>query len=200
MFPFFFNKNFLNSMMNNYQTFEMKAPNGSVYRFSSNSIDQETFNNYAKQLENATKNNDQEAFDQIWQQLKANSGVSNLDKEFQRIHEEMNSFFEQMNPFLNHKQPLHFHHPKLLTSETIDEKIKYHQEEIKRLQSMRTNNSEKQRNLLEGKISKLRVRMDEKLKELSENLHDPAKKQQINDELTLIHREIKQLENEISSL
>ena len=51
MFPFF-NKDFFKSVLNGQKELKMKSPNGAVYRFSTNAIDNEEI----KQLENELQN------------------------------------------------------------------------------------------------------------------------------------------------
>ena len=52
-------------MLDGQKELEMKAPNGAVYRFSTNAIDEKTFDRLPNRLEEATKSKDQTAFDQI---------------------------------------------------------------------------------------------------------------------------------------
>ena len=101
MFPFF-NKDFFKSMLDGQKELEMKAPNGAVYRFSTNAIDEETFNSFRNKLEEAAKNKDQNAFDQTWNELTAkNELIPNIETEFKNFHDHVQQFFQETGPFFN---------------------------------------------------------------------------------------------------
>lgn len=202
MFSFFNNK-FSNSNANDQNTLEMKAPNGTVYRFSTNTMDQKTFNEYAKKLEQATRNNDQQQFEQIWNEMQNETGMNfNFDDEFKRMHEEMRAFIEDASSiFGNHRSLLSNFEPRLLPAQSIDEQIKYHEQEMKRLEQLKNNQSEYDKKLkLREEIRGLKRQLDQKLKEYGENLDNERMKKKINDELTELNRKIKQLEQQYSSL
>lgn len=199
----FFNKKFFNTPPGHQNTIEMKAPNGGIYRFSTNTMDQETFNKYAKQLEEATRNNDQESFDRIWNELQQQSGFIDIHEEFSRLHQEMRSFLEDTSSFFSRRNSLlsDFFGPKLLTSNAIDEQIKHHEQEIKRLQELKNNQSTLTRKEeLRNEINMLKEKLDIKLQEYGKNLDNERMKKMINDELVEINRKIKQLEQEYNSL
>lgn len=201
----FFNKKFSDSNKNEHNTLEMKAPNGAVYRFSTNTMDQKTFNDFAKKLEEASRKNDQEQFDKVWNEMQEESSLGiDFDKEFQRMHEQMRAFIEDASSvFGNHRSLLSNFEPRafLGVGDTIDDQIKYHEEEMKRLQQLKNENSQAAQKIkLEGEIRSLKAQLDAKLKKYGENLDNERVKKKINDELVELNRKIKQLEEQYSSL
>ena len=50
MFPFF-NKDFFKPMIDGQKELEMKAPNGAIYKFSTNTLDEKTFEEFRRKLE-----------------------------------------------------------------------------------------------------------------------------------------------------
>lgn len=201
----FFNRRFSDGKegLKHQNTIEMRAPNGGIYRFSTNTMDNETFNQFAKRLEEATKKNNQEEFDKVWNELQNESGLSiDFDREFQRLHEQMRAFIEDASSvFGAHRSFLSNFEPRLLLGDSIDDQIKYHEEEMKRLQQLKNNEEEYRKKMkIKEEIQALKRQMDQKLKEYGENLENEQMKKKINDELVEINRKIKQLENEYNSL
>ena len=203
MFPFF-NKNFFQLMLGQQRTLEVKAPNGAMYRYTTNTIDEKTYNEYCEKLDEAVKNNNQEEFDKIWSSLtEANSFNLNFENEFKKLHSEMEKFFEETNSYF--KTGREFITDKFKTPpvshESIDEKIKKHEEKIEELKKLKNDvDIEKAKTELKGQISKLKIQLDEKLVEFSKNLENEEMKSKISVELTKINREIKSLEEKLKNM
>lgn len=206
MFPFF-NKDFFKSMLDGQKELEMKAPNGATYRFSTNTIDDKTFNSFRKKLEKAAKNNDQAAFDQAWNELTAkNQLIPDIENEFKRFHDDVQKFFQETTPFFNrHDFPLlkdpFFTEPETLTEESIDQQIEQYQQKIEELKNKRDHiDTEKRKLQIKEEIQKKKNSIDVKLEEFAKNLDNDKLKKKLTDEMTKLNGEIKQLEKELQNL
>lgn len=203
MFPFF-NKDFWKSMMEGQKELEMKAPNGAIYRFTTNAMDDKTFNKYRMKLEEAVKNKDQTLFDQTWEELTtANQLKTDIENEFQKFSSEMQKFFAETSPLFNFSIPLlnDFNERSFLSEEQIDKQIAHYEDKIKQLQSMKNNmDNERRKQELKSKIDENKRLLDEKLDEFSKNLDNEEMKKRLTDEMTQINQVIKQLESELQSL
>ncbi len=206
MFPFF-NKDFFKSVFDGQKTLEMKAPNGAIYRFTTNSIDDETFDKFRKKLEEAVKNNDQAAFDKAWNELtEQNQLIPNIESEFKKFHDYVQQFFEETTPLFKKTEfPLltdsFFSRPKTLTEESIDKQIEHYRKKIEELENIKKNmNTEKRKLEIKDEIAKKKKLLDAKLDEFAKNLDNDQMKKQLTDEMTKINNEIKQLEKELENL
>ena len=151
MFPFF-NKDFFKSMVDGQKELEMKAPNGAVYRFSTNAVDEKTFDRFRKKLEEAAKNKDQTAFDQTWNELTAkNQLIPNIETEFKNFHDHVQQFFQETSPFFKSDFSLlndpFFAEPKTLSEESINKQIEQYQQKIDELQNKKQNMDVEKRKL-----------------------------------------------------
>ncbi|WP_042461271.1 hypothetical protein [Neobacillus dielmonensis] len=206
MFPFF-NKDFFKSMLDGQKELEMKAPNGAVYRFSTNSIDEKTFESLRNKLEVAAKHNDQAAFDQAWNELTAqNQWFPNIESEFKKYHDHIQQFFQEASPFFSKNNfsllndPF-FIEPKTLSEESIDKQIEQYQQKIEELQNKKNNmDAEKRKLQIKEEIANKKRNIDAKLDEFAKNLDNDEMKKKLTDEMTSLNEEIKQLENELQSL
>ncbi|MBB6444142.1 hypothetical protein [Bacillus benzoevorans] len=206
MFPFF-NKDFFKSMLNGQKELELKAPNGAVYRFSTNAIDDKTFDDFRKKLEEAAKNNDQAAFEQIWNEFAAqNQLIPNIESEFKKFHQGIEQFFQETTPFFGKSQfsllnePF-FSEPKALTEESIDKHIEHYQQKIEELQNKKNNMDVEKRKLqIKEEILAKKKNIDAKLDEFAKNLDHDEMKKKLTEEMTSLNEEIKQLENELQNL
>lgn len=206
MFPFF-NKDFFKSVLNGQKELEMKAPNGAVYRFSTNAIDDKAFNDFRKKLEEAAKNNDQAAFDQAWNEFTAkNQMMPNIESELIKFHDGIEQFFQETRPFFNKghfpflNDP-YFAEPKALTEESLDKQIEQYQQKIEELQNKKNNmDSEKRKFQLKEAITNKKKSIDAKLDEFGKNLDNDEMKKKLTEEMTNLNAEIKQLENDLQNL
>ncbi|WP_462412839.1 hypothetical protein [Neobacillus sp. Marseille-QA0830] len=205
MFPFF-NKDFFKSMLDVQKELEMKAPNGVVYRFSTNAIDEKTFDSFRKKLEEAATNKDQSAFDQAWNELTAqNQLLPNIENEFKMLQDHVQQFFRETSPFFNNgfsllKDSL-FTEPKTLSEESIDKQIQQYQQKIEELQNKKNNmDTEKRKLQVKEKITSKKRSIDAKLDEFAKNLDNDEMKKKLTDEMTSLNKEIKQLEDELQKL
>lgn len=206
MFPFF-NKNFFKSMLDGQKELEMKAPNGAVYRFSTNAIDEKTFDSFRKKLEEAAKNKDQTAFDQTWNELTAkNQWMPNIETEFKKFHDSVQQFFLETSPFFDKSNlsllndPF-FTEPKTLNEESIDKQIEQYQQKIEELQNKKNNiDVEKRKLQIKEEIANRKNSIDVKLEEFAKSLDNEEMKRKLTDEMTNLNEEIKKLENELQSL
>lgn len=206
MFPFF-NKDFFKSMLDGHKELEMKAPNGAVYRFSTNAIDEKMFDSFRKKLEEAAKNNDQTAFDQAWNELTASNQVlPSIENEFKQFHDHVQQFFQETRPFFNQSDfPLlndpFFTEPKTISKESIDKQIEQYQQKIEELQDKKNNiDTEKRKLQIEKEIADKKKCIDMKLDEFAKNLDNDEMKKKLTDEMTNLNKDIKQLENEFQNL
>ena len=206
MFPLF-NKNFFNSMLDDQKVLEMKAPNGALYRFSTNAIDEDTFNSFHNKLEEAVKSNDQNAFDQTWNQLTTNNKlIPNIENEFHQFHHHVQQLFQGTSPFFNkHDSTLlnepFFTEPKRLSEESIDNQIEHYQQKIDELQIKKNSmDTEKRKLQIKEEIVNKKNSIDAKLEEFAKNLDHDELKKTLTDEMTTLNEEIKQLENELQNL
>jgi predicted nucleic acid-binding Zn-ribbon protein len=206
MFPFL-NKDFFKSMLDGQRELEMKAPNGAVYRFSTNAIDEKTFDSYRKKLEEAAKNNDQNTFDQTWNEFTAKNGLTqNIETEMKKFHDDVQQFFQETSPFFNKNNfsllndPF-FSEPKSLSEEAINKQIEHHQQKIEELQNKKNNmDTEKRKLQLKEEIKNKKNSIDVKLDEFAKNLDNDEMKKKLTEEMTNLNAEIKQLENELQQL
>lgn len=202
----FFNTNFFKSMFEGQRVLEMKAPNGAVYHYSTNTIDEKTFNDFQHKLEEATKNNDQNAFDQTWMEL--TGGVrfpSNIETEFKQLQDYVQQLFNRSPFFSNNNIPLLidpiFSESNSLPEESIDQQIKQYQRKIEELQNKKNNlNTENKKQQIQKEIANKKNSLDIKLDEFAKNLDNEEMKKNLTDEMTKLNEEIKQLENEMRSL
>lgn len=206
MFPFF-NKDFFKSVLNGQKELEMKAPNGTVYHFVTNAIDDKTFDSYREKLEEAIKNNDQNAFDAVWNDLTAqNQLMPNIESELKKFHDSIEQFFQETVPFFNTNNfPLlntpFFNEPKTLSEETIDKQIEHFQQKIEELQHKKNNmDLEKRKLQIKEAIANKKKAIDEKLDVFAKNLDNEEMKKQLTDEMTKLNEEMKQLEKELQDL
>lgn len=206
MFPFF-NKDFFKSMLDGQKELEMKAPNGAVYRFSTNTIDEKTFASYRNKLEEAAKNKDQTAFDQTWDELTAKNPLKlNIENEFKEFHDNVQQFFQETSPFFNKNDfPLlndpFFAEPKTLSEESINKQIGQYQQKIEELQNKKNNmDTEKRKLQIKEEITNKKNSIDAKLDEFAKNLDNDEMKKKLTDEMTKLNQEMKQLENELQNL
>lgn len=206
MFPFL-NGYFFNPMLDGQKKLEMKAPNGAVYRFSTNVIDKKAFNSFREKLEEAVKNNDQAAFDQTWNELTAkNQSLPDIETEFKKLHDSVQHFFQKTSPFFNNNgfsllnNPF-FIEPRTLTEESIDKQIEQYQQKIEELQNKRNNmDIEKRKLQIKEEITNKKKSIDAKLDEFAKNLDHDEMKSKLTNEMTKLNAEIKQLENELQNL
>lgn len=206
MFPFF-NKDFFKSMLDGQMELEMKAPNGTLYRFSTNAIDEKTFNSIREKLEEAAKTNDQAAFDQAWKELTAKNQLKpDIEYEFKKFHDDVRKFFQETTPLFSKfdfpllKDPF-FAEPKTLTEESIDKQIAQYQQKIEDLQNKKIHiDTEKRKLQIKEEIQNKKNSIDEKLGEFAMNLDNDEWKKKLTDEMTKLNAEIKQLERELQSL
>lgn len=206
MFPFF-NKDFFKSVLNGQKELEMKAPNGAVYRFSTNVIDDKAFNDFRKKLEEAAQNNDQAAFDQAWNEFTAkNQLMPNIESEWKKFHDGIEQFFQETSPFFNKghfpflNDPF-FAEPKMLTEESLDKQIEQYQEKIEELQNKKNNMDVEKRKLkLKEEITNKKKSIDAKLDEFGKNLDNDEMKKKLMEEMTNLNAEIKQLENDLQNI
>lgn len=206
MFPFF-NKDLFKSMMDGQKELEMKAPNGAVYRFSTNAIDKKTFDSFQSKLEEAAKNKDQTAFDQAWSELTAKNQLKpNIETELKKFHDNVHQFFQETSPFFNKSDfPLlnnpFFIEPKTLSEESIDKQIGQYQQKIEELQNKKNNmDTEKRKLQIKEEITNKKNSIDAKLDEFAKNLDNDEMKKKLTDEMTKLNEEMKQLENELQNL
>lgn len=217
MFPFF-NDDFFKTLLGEQKSFRIQAPNGGVYHFSTNLLDDRTFNSYKQKLKTSVENKDQVLFDQIWNEMQnskpINSGMSfNLDqiqKEMENLFEDASEFFgKNGNPiqeFLNamNKQTnlnSKDSYKDEYENASIDEKINQLEKELSSLRTIQSNNETRNKKEgLETLLSEKKSFLDQKLGELSENILDQKKKKEITDELTKILRDIETIENELRQL
>lgn len=206
MFPFF-NKDFFKSMLDGQKELEMKAPNGAVYRFSTNTIDEKTFKSFRNKLEEAAKNKDQTAFDQTWNELTAKNQLKlNIENEFKEFHDNVQQFFQETSPFFNKNDfsllndPF-FAEPKTLSEESINNQIGQYQQKIEELQNKKNNmDTEKRKLQIKEEITNKKNSIDAKLDEFAKNLDNDEMKKKLTDEMTKLNQEMKQLENELQNL
>mgnify|MGYP000902514623 CR=1 FL=1 len=206
MFPFL-NKDFFKSMLNDQKELELKAPNGAVYRFSTNAVDDKTFNDFREKLAEAAKNNDQAAFEQTWNELTAqNQLMPNIESEFKKLHNQVEQLFQETSPLFN-KRPFSlltdpfFAEPKALTEESIDNTIEQYQQKIDELQNKKNNMDVENRKLqMKEEIAQKKNRIDAKLDEFAKNLDNDDMKKKLTEEMTKLNEEMKQLENELQKL
>ncbi len=206
MFPFF-NKDFFKSMLDGQKELEMKAPNGAVYRFSTNAIDEKTFDRFRNRLEEATKSKDQTAFDQTWNELTAKNQLKpNIETEFKKFHDNVQQFFQETSPFFNKSDFSLLNDPffteaKALSEESINKQIEQHQQKIEELQNKKNNmDTEKRKLQIKEEITNKKNSIDAKLDEFAKNLDNDEMKKKLTDEMTNLNEEIKQLENELQNL
>lgn len=206
MFPFF-NKDFFKSMLENQKELEMKAPNGAIYRFSTNSMDDKTFDQFRRKLEEAVKNNDQEAFDKAWNEFTGKSQLlPNIETEIKKFHSDMQKFFQETSSlFKNFDFPMlsspFFSERQALTEESIDRQIEHYQRKIEELQNKKTHiDKEKKKLEIQEKIKEKKDSLDAKLDEFAKNLDNDKMKKRLTDEMTKLNEEIKQLEKELEKL
>lgn len=183
-------------MLGEQHSVEVESPNGAVYRYTTNMLDEKSLNDYVQRLEEASKKKDQELFDSIWNELtKTNSLHLQFEDEFKKLHTEFEKFIGETDFFSQLKKP------KPLSQESIDDKIKLYEAEIAKLQNMKENiDVEKKKADIEEKVRVLRAKLDEKLGEFSEHLDNEEKKKELSDELTEIHKEITKLEHHLKNL
>lgn len=205
MFPFF-NKDFFKSVLNGQKELEMKSPNGAVYRFSTNAIDDKTFADFRTKLEEAAKNKDQAAFDQTWNELTSqNQLMPNIESEFKKLHDHVEQIFQETPFFNNSKFSLlndpFFAEPKALTEESINKTIEQYQQKIDELQNKKNNMDVEKRKLqMKQDIAAKKKSIDAKLDEFAKNLDNDEMKKKLTEEMTALNAEIKQLENELQNL
>lgn len=206
LFPFF-NKDFFKSMLDGQKELEMKAPNGAIYRFSTNAIDEKTFNSFRDKLEQAAKNKDQAAFDQAWNELTAkNQLIPNIEDEFKKFHDNVQQFFQETIPFFNKSNfsiinDPYFIEPNTLSEESINKKIEQYQQKIEELQHKKNNlDIEKRKQQIKEEIANKKKSIDAKLDEFAKNLDNDEMKKKLTDEMTKLNGELKQLENELQNL
>ena len=206
MFPFF-NKDFFKSVLDGQKELEMKAPNGAVYRFSTNAIDEQTFNSFRNKLEEAAKNKDQNTFDQTWKELTAkNELIPSIETEFKNFHDHVQHFFQETGPIFNKgdfsllNDPF-FAEPKTITEESINKQIEQHRQKIEELQNKKNNmDTEKRKLQLKEEINNKKNSIDVKLDEFAKNLDNDEMKKKLTEEMTSLNEEIKKLENELQKL
>lgn len=194
-------------MLDGQKEMEMKAPNGAVYRFSTNAVDEKTFDDFRKKLEEATKKNDQTAFDQTWNELTAkNQLIPNIESEFKKFHDHVQQFFQETSPFFNKNNfsllndPF-FTEPTTLSEEWIDQQIQQYQQKIEELQNKKNNMDVEKRKLqIKEEITNKKSSLDAKLDEFANNLDNEEMKKKLTDEMTKLNEEIKQLQNELQNL
>lgn len=203
MFPFF-NKDFFKSMLEGQKELEIKAPNGAIYRFATNAIDNKTFEKYKKKLEDAVKNNDQTSFDKAWHDMTTNNQFKiDFENELQKFRDELQDFFAETSPFFNLPTPLLTDVPNrsILSEDQIDKQIAHYEDKIKQLQSMKNNmDIEKKKLELRNQIDQNKQLLDQKLEEFSKNLDNDKMKKKLTDEMTELNHVIKKLESELDSL
>lgn len=206
MFPFF-NKDFFKSMLDGQKELEMKAPNGAVYRFSTNAIDEQTLDSFRNKLEEAAKNKDQAAFDQTWNELTAKNQLKlNIENEFKNFHDHVQQLFQETSPFFNKdnfsllNDPF-FIEPSTLSEESINKQIEQYQQKIEDLNNKKNNmDIEKRKLQIKEEINNRKKSIDVKLVEFAKNLDNDEMKKKLTDEMTNLNEEIKKLENELQSL
>ncbi|SOC40625.1 hypothetical protein [Ureibacillus acetophenoni] len=206
MFPFF-NKHFNNPMLNGQKILEIKAPNGGFYRFSTNVIDDKTFDVLRNKLEEAVKNNDQKAFDLAWNELTSNNKfISNFENELDKFHSSFQQLFQETNRFFNNRNSFLLDHPfftepKALTEQSIDQQIEHYQQKIDKLQNEKNNiNLKNRKQQLQEDLANKKNRLDAKLEEFAKNLDNDQMKKKLTKEMTALNDEIKQLEKELKNL
>lgn len=194
-------------MLDGQKELEMKAPNGAVYRFSTNAIDEKTFDRFRNRLEEAAKSKDQTAFDQIWNELTAKNQLKpNIETEFKKFHDNVQQFFQETSPFFNKSDFSLLNDPffteaKALSEESINKQIEQHQQKIEELQNKKNNmDTEKRKLQMKEEITNKKNSIDAKLDEFAKNLDNDEMKKKLTDEMTNLNEEIKQLENELQNL
>ncbi|CAM5217033.1 putative protein OS=Ureibacillus acetophenoni OX=614649 GN=SAMN05877842_10892 PE=4 SV=1 [Ureibacillus acetophenoni] len=204
-----FNTNFFKSMFDGQRVLEMKAPNGAVYRFATNTIDEKTLNDFRYKLEEATKNNDQNAFDQTWNELTGDVRLSlDFEGDFKQLQNQVLQLFNR-NPFFSNSNFPLLIDPFFSQAETksipeelsIDQQIEQYQQKIEELQKQKNNiNKENRKQQILDEIANKKNNIDAKLDEFAKNLDNEEMKKKLTDEMTKLNEEIKQLENELQSL
>lgn len=204
MFGHFFNQNFLHAFLGEPKTIEVKAPNGTMYSFTTNTLDNKAFEEYTKQLEVATTANDQQKFDEIWQSLtKPTQPNSLFENGLLGKYEEWLKLAEEVNTLAKGRQSLlhDLFASRKPSNEQIDAKIEQYEEKINKLKSLKENNAKEQEKAnLQQEITLLRTKLHFKLTELVDALDDADKSNEINNELKVIHQEIKVLEDKLNNL
>ena len=103
MFPFF-HKDFFKSSVGWSKRIRDESSKWCVYRFSTNAIDEETFNSFRNKLEEAAKNKDQNTFDQTWNELTAkNQLIPSIETEFKNFHDHVQQLFPRNRPFFQQR-------------------------------------------------------------------------------------------------
>lgn len=203
VFPFF-NKDFFKPMIDGQKELEMKAPNGAIYKFSTNTLDEKTFEEFRRKLEEATKNKDQQKFDEIWNQMTSQNQLKpSIEQEFRKLHEEMQKFFQETSSLFGNRPTLfnNFIEPQLLTESSIDKQIEEYKQKIEELEHKKRNiNKEQEKAQLKAEISKYKQLLDEKLVQFGKNLDNEEMKKKLSDEMTEINKKIKDMENKLKNL
>lgn len=177
----------------NPKVLKITSPNGGVYHYSTNTLDEKTFETYEIRLQEAVTQKDQVLFDQIWSELttQQKETPNPFDQDiFKKLQGDIEKVFgDKKSPFGSglFGSPLANFGSKDLTIDEIDEKI----HELQQLRDLLQANENKEN--AAKKVAELKVQLDEKLLTLSE-VTDAKKKQQLTDELTALYKEIKELE------
>lgn len=203
MFPFF-NKDFFKPMIADQKQLEIKAPNGAVYKFSTNTLDDKAFEEYRRKLEEAVKSNNQQKFDEVWNEMTSQNQLRpSIEQEFRKFHDEMQKFFQETSSLFGNRPSLfnNLLEPQLLTESSIDKQIEQYKQKIKELEHRKRNiNKEQEKAQLQAEISKNKQLLDEKLDQFAKNLDNEEMKKKLSDEMTKINRKIKELESKLNSI
>lgn len=203
MFPFF-NKDFFKPMIADQKQLEIKAPNGAVYKFSTNTLDDKAFEEYRRKLEEAVKSNNQQKFDEVWNEMTSQNQLRpSIEQEFRKFHDEMQKFFQETSSLFGNRPSLfnNLLEPQLLTESSIDKQIEQYKQKIKELEHRKRNiNKEQEKAQLQAEISKNKQLLDEKLNQFAKNLDNEEMKKKLSDEMTKINRKIKELESKLNSI
>lgn len=203
MFPFF-NKDFFKPMIADQKQLEIKAPNGAVYKFSTNTLNDKAFEEYKRKLEEAVKNNNQQKFDEVWNEMTSQNQLRpSIEQEFRKFHDEMQKFFQETSSLFGNRPSLfnNLLEPQLLTESSIDKQIEQYKQKIKELEHKKRNiNKEQEKAQLQAEISKNKQLLDEKLNQFAKNLDNEEMKKKLSDEMTKINRKIKELESKLNSI
>lgn len=203
MFPFF-NKDFFKPMIAGQKELEIKAPNGAVYKFSTNTLDDKAFEEYRRKLEEAVKSNNQQKFDEVWNEMTSQNQLRpSIEQEFRKFHDEMQKFFQETSSLFGNRPSLfnNLLEPQLLTESSIDKQIEQYKQKIKELEHRKRNiNKEQEKAQLQAEISKNKQLLDEKLNQFAKNLDNEEMKKKLSDEMTKVNRKIKELESKLNSI
>lgn len=193
-------KDLIKCLFVDYKEFEIRAPNGEIYRFSTNAMDEETFSAFRNSLVEAVRKNDQEAFERAWKDIRISiQAKRKAERKLEEFKNKLEKLFSKNDvPHKEADRGSTASEGKDMTEEDIDKQIQSYEEKIKQLKLLKIKKKKKKtKKEIQLEIQYYKQLIDQKLDLFSEHTGDEQMKKRLAEEMADLSNKVKELEKKL---